>query len=65
MAKKNNITYATEYMKIKAWNRDPNVLYRHMECKVCGAMTQVCEDTTAVTCNICVNQLTEPPTIIL
>ncbi len=62
--KKNNITYAVEHRKIKAWNRDPDILYRHMECKLCGAMSEVGEDATAVTCHDCVNQLVEAPTII-
>ncbi len=64
MAKKNNIIYATEYRKIKAWNRVPDTLYKHMECKLCGAMSEVGTDATAVTCSECVNQLVEAPTII-
>ena len=53
--------YEIKYLKIDKWNRLPNVKYRHMECKECGAMTEVGEDTTAVTCYICVNAVTEPP----
>lgn len=58
---KDKQTYQVEYLKINKWNRIPNVKYRHMECRVCGAMTEVGEDTTAVTCYICVNAVTEPP----
>jgi len=61
MVKKDNIEYFIEYKKLKAWNKDPNTLYRHMECKICGDMTEAGENTTAVTCTICVNQMSEPP----
>ena len=58
---KDKPNYEVKYLKINKWNRVPNVKYKHMECKVCGAMTEVGEDTTAVTCYICVNSMTEPP----
>jgi len=64
MVTKEKVTYGIEHAKIKAWNRNPNHLYRHMECKVCGAMTECAEDATAVVCHICVNQLVEPPSNI-
>ena len=53
--------YEVKYLKINKWNRLPNIKYRHMECRVCGALTEVGEDATAVTCYRCVNELTEPP----
>ncbi len=58
---KDKTNYEVRYFKIDKWNRIPGVKYRHMECKVCGAMTEVGEDTSAVTCYICVNSMTEPP----
>jgi hypothetical protein len=65
MATKEQIKYFTQYKKINAWNRDPIHLYRHMECKACGCMTETSEETIAVTCSICVNQLTGAPDIII
>jgi len=29
---------------------------RYMECKICGDLNSVCEDTTACTCSICANE---------
>jgi len=58
---KDKINYEVKYLKIDKWNRIPGVKYRHMECRVCGALTEVGEDTTAVTCHRCVNELTDPP----
>ena len=64
MVTKEKVIYSVDHKKIKAWNRNPEHLYRHMECKVCGDMTECAEDATAVTCHICVNQLVEPPSNI-
>ena len=36
-------------------------MYRYMSCKVCGQMTNVGTDATAVTCYQCVNEMVEPP----
>ena len=64
MATKEDVTYRVGRKKIKAWNRNPEYLYRHMECKLCGDMTEVVEDVTAVTCHLCVNQMSDIPTTI-
>tara|TARA_B100000902_G_scaffold372661_1_gene399863 strand:+ start:976 stop:1509 length:534 start_codon:yes stop_codon:yes gene_type:complete len=48
--------YLVEYLPGTKWNEKKGVLYRHMECKVCGVMTRCSEDTTAVTCSICVSE---------
>ena len=55
--------YAVEYRKGSKWNQDPNVTYRYMECKICGAFELAGEDTIAVTCHECVNEMCEPPEI--
>ena len=52
MATKEKVNYEVKYLKIDRWNRIPNIKYRHMECRVCGALTEVGEDATAVTCYI-------------
>lgn len=61
---KDKINYEVKYLKINRWNRLPDVKYRHMECRECGALTEVGEDATAVTCYICVHNMTEPPHFI-
>mgnify|MGYP003115751103 CR=1 FL=1 len=61
MAVKEKIDYEVKYLKVNKWNRAPGIKYRHMECKVCGALTEVGDTTTAVTCYICVSQMAEPP----
>ena len=48
--------YKIVYLPGTKWNEKKGVLYRHMECKVCGVMTKCSEDTTAVTCTICVQE---------
>ena len=48
--------YYTEYKKGDKWNQRPGALYRYMECRVCGQMTCVGEDTNAVTCHDCVSE---------
>ena len=48
--------YLVEYLPGTKWNEKKGVLYRHMECKVCGVMTKCSEDTQAVTCSICVQE---------
>jgi hypothetical protein len=55
--------YAVEYRKGSKWNQSPDKLYKYMECKICGAFESVSEDTTAVTCNECVNEMCDPPEI--
>ncbi len=55
--------YAIEYRKGSKWNESPDCLYKFMECKECGAFEKVCEDTTAVTCYECVNEMCDPPEI--
>ncbi len=52
--------YHVEYRKGTAWNERPEALYRYMECKRCGQMSKCCEDTTAVTCSDCVNEMVDP-----
>ncbi len=53
--------YIVEYRKGTKWNQSADSTYRYMSCKLCGHMTVVCEDTTAVTCHHCVNEMVEGP----
>jgi len=62
--KEEEIQYRTIYKKLKVWNRNPNTLYKHMECKTCGVMTETGEGSDAVTCSICVTQMSEEPTTL-
>ncbi len=55
--------YYVEYRKGSKWNERPEATYRYMSCKVCGQMTNVSEDSTAVTCHQCVNEMVEGPSI--
>lgn len=55
--------YATEYRYGTQWNEDPKVLYKFMECKICGALGKCSENTTAITCYECVNEMCDPPEI--
>jgi len=55
--------YIVEYRKGTKWNQRPDCTYRYMSCKLCGHMTVVGEDTTAVTCHHCVNEMVEGPQI--
>jgi len=60
---KNQINYAVEYRKGSAWNQNPDTLYKYMECKRCGAFSQVGEGATAVVCHECVMEMCDPPEI--
>jgi len=53
--------YIVEYRKGTKWNQSPESIYRYMSCKLCGHMTVVGEDATAVTCHHCVNEMVEAP----
>ncbi len=55
--------YIIEYRKGTKWNQSPDSTYRYMSCKLCGHMTVVGEDATAVTCHHCVNEMVEGPQI--
>tara|TARA_B100000902_G_scaffold24203_1_gene29127 strand:- start:6222 stop:6806 length:585 start_codon:yes stop_codon:yes gene_type:complete len=55
--------YIVEYRKGTKWNQRPDCTYRYMSCKLCGHMTVVGEDTQAVTCHHCVNEMVEGPQI--
>ena len=55
--------YYIEYRKGTKWNQRSDTMYRYMSCKVCGQMTNVGEETTAVTCYQCVNEMVEGPQI--
>ena len=55
--------YIVEYRKGTKWNQRPDCTYRYMSCKLCGHMTVVGEDTKAVTCHHCVNEMVEGPQI--
>jgi hypothetical protein len=55
--------YAVEYRKGSRWNQNPDNLYKYMECKRCGAFSQVGEGATAVTCHECVMEMCDPPEI--
>jgi len=48
--------YYVEYRPGTAWNERKNATYRWMECKKCGDMSKVSQDTTAVTCPTCVQE---------
>lgn len=48
--------YAVEYRKGTKWNQRPGALYKYMECRVCGQMTQVAEDAVSVVCPDCVRE---------
>ena len=48
--------YYVEYRPGTAWNERKNATYRWMECKLCGDMSKVSQDTTAVTCPTCVQE---------
>jgi len=69
MAKKKNKTLAVmeesehivEYRKGYKWHHRPDATYRYMSCKKCGQMVTVGEESTAVTCSDCVNEMVEPP----
>jgi hypothetical protein len=52
--------YQTEYRYGSKWNQRKDHLYKYMECKRCGQMESVCEDTTAVTCSDCVSEMVDP-----
>ncbi|MAG27207.1 hypothetical protein CMI47_16870 [Candidatus Pacearchaeota archaeon] len=52
--------YFTEYRQGTRWNQRPDATYKYMECKLCGQMAPVCEDTTAVTCSDCIAESWEP-----
>tara|TARA_B100000780_G_scaffold244348_1_gene187918 strand:+ start:3090 stop:3629 length:540 start_codon:yes stop_codon:yes gene_type:complete len=51
-----NPEYLVEYIPGSAWNERKGVLYRHMECRVCGQLSKCSEETTAVTCHVCVSE---------
>jgi len=53
-------TYYTEYRNGDKWNQRKDALYKYMECKRCGQMSMVTEDTTAVTCSDCVSEMVDP-----
>ena len=55
------LEYAVEYRKGYKWNQSPEAIYKYMSCKKCGQMTVVTDDTIAVTCSECVNEMVEPP----
>ena len=52
----NTEEYLVEYIAGSKWNERKGAMYRHMECRVCGAMSRCGEEATAVTCTICVNE---------
>ena len=53
--------YLIEYRKGYKWNQRKDATYKYMSCKLCGQMTQVGDDATAVTCTQCVMEMVEPP----
>ena len=55
--------YAVEYRKGTRWNQNPDRSYRYMECKLCGQFESVSEDTEAVTCHECVQEMCDEPEI--
>jgi len=54
------IEYYTEYREGTAWNEREGAMYKWMECKRCGQMSRVGEETTSTTCSDCVNELVGP-----
>ena len=58
--KKEEINYRVEYRKGSAWNEREGALYKWMECKLCGQMAKCGEDSTAVTCHDCVQEMIGP-----
>ena len=55
--------YAVEYRKGTTWNQNPDRDYRYMECKVCGQFAVTSEDSIAITCFECVQEMVDPPEI--
>jgi len=53
--------YIVEYRKGYKWHHRKDATYKYMSCKLCGQMTQVGDDATAVTCSHCVNEMVEGP----
>lgn len=58
--KEENLEYRIEYRKGSAWNERPGAMYKWMECKRCGQMAKCGEDSSAVTCNDCVQEMVGP-----
>jgi len=58
--KNENTEYLVEYRKGTSWNEREGALYKWMECKRCGQMAKCGEDSQAVTCNDCVQELVGP-----
>jgi len=52
----NKIEYSTEFRKGSKWNQNKDSLYRYMECRLCGQMTEAGEETTAITCSDCIGE---------
>ena len=52
--------YLVEYRTGTKWNEREGAIYRYMECKLCGQMAKCGEDTTAITCSDCVNEMSDP-----
>ncbi len=57
MERKKPLDYYVEYFPGEKWNETKGTMYRHMECKRCGQMSKCSEDTTAVTCSDCVQEI--------
>lgn len=51
------------YRRGSKWNQDPEITYRHMDCKLCGQEEVVSNLTSNVVCSHCVNTMVEPPSI--
>ena len=48
--------YYIEYKKGTKWNQRKGAMYKYMECRICGQMTQVGDDAKSVVCNDCVSE---------
>ena len=52
--------YIVEYRLGTKWNERKDAMYRYMECKICGQFEKCGEETTAITCHECVNEMCDP-----
>jgi len=48
--------YLVEYLPGTKWNEKIGAMYRHMECRICGQLAKCSNESTAITCSICVSE---------
>jgi len=55
--------YPIRYAKGTKWNQNPELTYRYMACKNCGADTVAGDSAISIVCSTCIQEIIGPPEI--